>query len=95
MPKNTIGKLVSTFRFHRQKARDNAADRLYKRNKLENPKSRDGYEIRETEITDSQGNTLITSQLWHKVDEERVKVSVNVSANTVDTEEDIEDLFGE
>jgi hypothetical protein len=59
-------------------ARDKLDRDLWERNKLDNPTKRDDYEMRQSEVTDKEGNTVIKSELWQKIDEARVQVSINV-----------------
>lgn len=86
MKKTAFGSLLNRFRFERDKARINTQDRLWKRNKLDNPARRDGYEMR-TEVRKIQdGGETIGVQLWKLIDEETVKVEIDAKVVTIEPE---------
>lgn len=76
--RTAFGILVSTFSEARRAARQSGEEKLWERNKLDNPTKRDGYEVRETLVNLPNGTTVITQQLWKKVDELRVTISAEV-----------------
>lgn len=82
--KTTMGRLLSTFKFERDAARKKAEDALWEKNGLGNPQKRQGYEIHEHMVHDREGNTLIVLELWQKIDESRVQISVNVESKDVE-----------
>lgn len=83
--KNLIGNLLTDFRNKRELALQEARHKLWKRNKLANPKKRDGYEIREVSVH-GDGRQRTHLQLWKKIDEVVVEVSANVQAGEIKSE---------
>lgn len=89
---STLSTLISTFNIVRRQARIDAENKLWDRNGVGNPTKRGGYEIRETSVT-VNGQTLITQQLWKKVDEIRVNIHSTVQAQEIEPASEIEDLL--
>lgn len=79
MPTTTLmGKLLNKVRYARIVARQKAEKDLWGRNKLENPKSREGYRIEEKKALTTDGKENLTYQLWKLVDEEKVSIDTEV-----------------
>lgn len=87
-----MGTLLTDFRLKKQTARKLAVEKLWKRNGLENPVKRNGYEVRE-EVISGGGGSEIRLSLWKKVDESLVRVVVNVEAGEVEAIEAVENLL--
>ena len=99
--KTVMGRLLTDFRFKRDQARKEGAEKLWERNNL-SPKNskqcegkRAGHEIRENSINKPDGTQLIELSLWKKIDSMAVKVSVDTVAEEVETKdgESIEELM--
>lgn len=90
--RSTLANLISTFNIARHKARTDAEAELWRRNKLDNPRTdRSGYEIRET-VVNLDGTTIIRQQLWKKVDEIQVNISAKIEVEEK-SGDDLKDLM--
>lgn len=81
-----MGKLLNKVRTVRWESRRKAEADLWKRNKLENPTSRDGYRIEEIRSVTKDGKENLTFQLWKKIDEEKVSIDSEVIAKIIKDE---------
>lgn len=92
--KTLMGTLLTDFRAKRYEAITQSAQEIWKKNKLDNPKKRDGYEIHESQVHMPDGSLIVVTQLWHKVDEIRVKVSHNIKSDKIEAStEEVADLL--
>lgn len=95
-PRTTMGRLLSTFKVERDQARKKLEEDLWKAHDLESEKSRSGYEIHESRVHNSDGDTVIKLELWQKIDEKVVTVSVQVKTDAEEEakpSEELEDLL--
>lgn len=97
-PRTLMGTLLADFRFKRNDAKAKLIEKIWTDNKLGNPTKRGGHEIRDSEVHGKNGKSVIIVQLWKKVDEKRVVVSANITAEEVevkaaDDDESIADLL--
>ncbi len=84
MSKRTpFGTMLSNFRYQKQRAIEKATADLKKRNKADNPKYDEQYEVRESTVHAQDGSTVTRLELWKKIDTERVKISTSVIAQEV------------
>jgi len=90
-----MGTLLTDFRFRRSEAQRELRAKIWKRNKLDNPKQRGGYELREQSAHTKDGTQIIEVQLWKKIDSGATKLSVNFKAEEIKAEEgdSIEELM--
>lgn len=89
-----MGTLLTDFRAKRHEIISKSAREIWKKNKLENPTQRGGYELHESQVHMPDGSLIIVTQLWKKVDETRVKLSHNIKSDKIEsTNEEVADLL--
>lgn len=79
-----MGKLLNRVRFERIMARERAEAGLWKRNNLENPKTREGYKLAETKVVYTDGKEVTELRLYKLIDAAVVTISSEVSSEIVD-----------
>ena len=95
MQKSTLGSLINRFRFERQMARDRLQTEVWKRNKLDNPVKREGYEMRVDERRTRDGGQTIHVELWKKIDSETVQLEIDAKVVSVEKDVDKSDAIGD
>lgn len=83
MKRTPFGTMLSNFRFQKKMAIEKATADLKKRNKADNPKYDEKFEVRESTVHAQDGSTVTRLELWQRIDEERVKISTSVVAEIV------------
>lgn len=83
--KTMMGTLLTDFRAKRHEVITKSANEIWKKNKLDNPTKRGGYEIHESQVHMPDGSLVVVTQLWKKVDETRVKISHNIKSDKIET----------
>jgi hypothetical protein len=91
--KTLMGTLLTDFRAKRYEIITKSANEIWKKNKLDNPTKRGGYELHESQIHGTDGSLIIVTQLWKKLDETRVKISANIEAGEVEATKEVADLL--
>lgn len=91
--KTLMGTLLMDFRAKRHEIITKSAQEIWKKNKLDNPKKRDGYEIHESQVHMPDGSLVVITQLWKKVDETRVKISHSIESGKIEATDDVADLM--
>lgn len=82
MKRTTFGSLLSAFQSQTRLSLEVAKNNLKKRN----PEIRN-YKFRESKIITSRGETIHSIELWQKIDEEHIKFSPSVKAETIEITE--------
>lgn len=90
--KMLMGTLLTDFRAKRNEAINGSAEKIWKKNKLGNPKLRANHEIHESQVHMPDGSLVVVTELWKKVDEIRVRVSHNIESSEIEASE-VKDLL--
>lgn len=92
--KTLMGTLLTDFRAKRHEIINKSAREIWKKNKLDNPTKRGGYELHESQVHMPDGSLLVVTQLWKKIDETRVKISHSIESDKIEaTTEEVADLM--
>lgn len=79
-----MGALLNRIAGEREMVRKKIVKLIWERNKLGNPQKRQGFKVEEETTVDKEGNSIISAKLWQLVDQENVKVSANVTKETLE-----------
>lgn len=91
MKRTPFGTMLSNYRYQKKLMIDKAYAILWKRNQLDNPTKREGYEMRESTVHAQDGSTVTRIELWKRIDYERVKISTSVNAETLTDDVKVEE----
>lgn len=80
--KTLMGVLLSKVANVRWEIRRQAAERLWKRNGLDNPTKRQGYKMIEDTGINSDGSEVTTIKLWKLIDKEVVTLAGDIKITT-------------
>lgn len=85
MSKPTLmGALLNRIKGEREEVRRKITKEIWERNKLGNPQKRKGYKVEENTTVDVEGNSVISVKLWQLVDQENVKISANITQESLE-----------
>lgn len=86
-----FGSMLVNFRFRKSEAIRKLKRDLLEKHKADNPRLKDEYEFRESEVHAQDGSTVIKVELWQRIDSERVKISTSVEAEILKDDTKVEE----
>lgn len=86
-----FGTMLTNFRFRKSEAIRKLKRDMLEKHKASNPRLKDEYEFRESEVHAQDGSTIIKVELWQRIDSERVKISTSVDAEILKDDVKVEE----
>lgn len=74
-----IGKILNKLAAERKSLREGAIKKLWLENGLDNSTRRQGYKIKEIKTVNSNGDEVISFQLWKLVDQNTLTISTEIT----------------